>query len=82
MVEVRGIDPAHPKRSAPEQSREPARNTVVSTRSSAAAAPQKTPKAELYLQVGAFTERANAERAAAKVRARDTWAMCMWSKRR
>ncbi len=74
MVEVRGIDPAHLDRSAPdhrtpEHGAEPIRNTVVSTRSSAAAAPQKTPKPALYLQVGAFSERPNAERAAAKVRA-------------
>jgi rare lipoprotein A len=64
MVEVRGIDPAHPQRSAG-----PIRDTTVSTRSPAAAVPQKTPKPELYLQVGAFAERANAERAAARVRA-------------
>jgi rare lipoprotein A len=58
-----------PDRSTPEHSAEPIRNTVVSTRNSAVAVPQKTPKPELYLQVGAFSERANAERAAAKVRA-------------
>jgi rare lipoprotein A len=69
MVEVRGIDPAHPDRNAPDRGAEPQRNSAVSTRSSAAATPQKTPKPALYLQVGAFSERANAERAAAKVRA-------------
>ncbi len=58
MVEVRGIDPAHPQRSA-----EPARSGAVPT------APGKTPKPLLYLQVGAFADPANAERAAAKVRA-------------
>jgi rare lipoprotein A len=58
MVEVRGIDPGHPQRSA-----EPARGSTVPT------APGKTPKPLLYLQVGAFADPANAERAAAKVRA-------------
>ncbi|HSM99420.1 MAG TPA: septal ring lytic transglycosylase RlpA family protein [Rudaea sp.] len=57
MVEVRGIDPDHPQRSA-----EPARGGAVPT------APGKTPKPLLYLQVGAFADPANAERAAAKVR--------------
>ncbi len=68
MVEVRGIDPAHPDKGA-SRSAEPAGNSAVSARSSAVAAPQKTPKPELYLQVGAFSDHANAERAAAKVRA-------------
>lgn len=58
MVEVRGIDPAHPQRSA-----EPARSGAVTT------APGKTPKPLLYLQVGAFADPANAERAATRVRA-------------
>jgi rare lipoprotein A len=58
MVEVRGIDPAHPQRSA-----EPARSGAVPF------APGKTPKPLLYLQVGAFADPANAERAAARVRA-------------
>ncbi|HZP67996.1 MAG TPA: septal ring lytic transglycosylase RlpA family protein [Rudaea sp.] len=62
MVEVRGIDPAHPERS------EPPRTAAVSART-ASAAPQKTQKPALYLQVGAFADRVNAERAAAKVRA-------------
>src|SRR5262249_52791860 len=56
MVEVRGIDPDHPERTEPERAR------VVAT------SPQKTPKPALYLQVGAFADAANAERAAAKVR--------------
>jgi rare lipoprotein A len=63
MVEVRGIDPEHPQR-APEPKPEPA----VTTRSSGSQAPAKTPKPLLYLQVGAFADPANAERAAAKVR--------------
>lgn len=57
MVEVRGIDPDHPDRDA-----EPARSAAVSN------APAKTPKPLLYLQVGAFADPANAERAADKVR--------------
>jgi rare lipoprotein A len=59
MVEVRGIDPAHPHA-------EPAHIAAVTTGSSS---PQKTPKPALYLQVGAFADAANAERAAARVRA-------------
>ena len=58
MVEVRGIDPDHPQRSA-----EPLRSTTVST------SPAKTPNPKLYLQVGAYAEAGNAEHAAAKVRA-------------
>lgn len=57
MVEVRGIDPDRPDRVA-----EPVRSAAVSS------APAKTPKPLLYLQVGAFADPANAERAAAKVR--------------
>ena len=58
MVEVRGIDPAHPASAEP-----PPRTAGVP------AAPQKTPKPALYLQVGAYADAANAERAAARVRA-------------
>jgi rare lipoprotein A len=58
LVEVRGIDPEHPERAA-----EPSREHAVSP------APQKTPNPTLYLQVGAYAEAANAEHAAAKVRA-------------
>lgn len=58
MVEVRGIDPDHPDRRA-----EPVRGGAVTS------APGKTPKPLLYLQVGAFADPANAERAAARVRA-------------
>jgi rare lipoprotein A len=63
MVEVRGIDPAHPQ-TAPEHSG----GSVVSAPASAAPTPQKTPKPGLYLQVGAFGDAANAEHAAEKVR--------------
>jgi rare lipoprotein A len=58
MVEVRSIDQDHPERRP-----EPARETVV------AGTPQKTPKPGLYLQVGAFADASNAERAASQVRA-------------
>ena len=58
MVEVRSIDPDHPDRQSL-----PARETVV------AGPPRKTPKPELYLQVGAFADASNAERAASQVRA-------------
>jgi len=61
MVEVRAIDPAHPEG-------EPAAPRAVSARASAAT-PEKTHKPALYLQVGAYGDHANAERAAAKVRA-------------
>jgi len=58
MVEVRGIDPDHPDRKP-----ELPRTSVVS------GPPEKTPKPGLYLQVGAFADVANAERAASQVRA-------------
>jgi len=58
MVEVRGIDPEHPQRNL-----EPQRSATVPV------SPQKMPKPELYLQVGAFADAGNAEHAAAKVRA-------------
>jgi rare lipoprotein A len=60
MVEVRAIDPAHPA--------EPAAPRAVSARASTAA-PEKTHKPALYLQVGAYGDHGNAERAAAMVRA-------------
>jgi rare lipoprotein A len=63
MVEVRAIDPAHPDTNRPDRRAEPARETGAS------APPQKTPKPALYLQVGAFAELSNAERAAGQVRA-------------
>ena len=58
MVEVHSIDPDHPERQPL-----PARENVV------AGAPPKTPKPALYLQVGAFADASNAERAASQVRA-------------
>jgi rare lipoprotein A len=58
MVEVRSIDADHPDRQPL-----PARETVV------AGTPSKTPKPALYLQVGAFADASNAERAASQVRA-------------
>ncbi len=58
MVEVRSIDPDHPDRK-PDIPRE----TIV------AGPPQKTLKPGLYLQVGAFADASNAERAASQVRA-------------
>lgn len=62
MVEVRAIDPDHPDQ-------EPAPPAAVSARATAGAVPAKTPKPALYLQVGAYADRANAERAAATMRA-------------
>jgi len=61
MVEVRAIDPAHPEA-------EPTAPRAVSARASTVA-PEKTHKPALYLQVGAYGDHANADRAAAKVRA-------------
>jgi len=72
MVEVRGIDPAHPQAEqahAPDQHAEQPRATQPPRTAAAANAPQKTPKPGLYLQIGAFADAANAERAAARVRA-------------
>lgn len=63
MVEVRGIDPDHPDRHPLDRRHEPIRETVVS------GTPQKTQKPGLYLQVGAFSDAANAEHAASQVRA-------------
>jgi rare lipoprotein A len=62
MVEVRAIDAAHPDA-------EPAAAPAVTARASGAPAPGKTPKPALYLQVGAYGDRANVEHAAAVVRA-------------
>ncbi len=59
LVEVRAIDPDHPNA-------EPEAAPVVATQAnSAIAAPQETHKPQLFLQVGAYAERANAERAVA-----------------
>ena len=62
MVEVRAIDPSHPDAA-------PAKATLPSTLTADAAAPRKTPKPALYLQVGAYSDARNAEHAAATVRA-------------
>jgi rare lipoprotein A len=62
MVEVRAIDPDHAEAEAVAP-------PAVSARAGAAVAPGKAPKPALYLQVGAYAERANAERAAAAMRA-------------
>ena len=61
MVEVRAINP-----DAPDES---FRGSPEHRDGGAAAAPGKTPKPLLYLQVGAYGDRANAENAAAKLRA-------------
>lgn len=75
MVEVRAIDPAHPdlpyRAAAPTP---PARATPAPAaaaeerKSIAAVAPENGHKPALYLQVGAYSDRANAERAAATLR--------------
>ena len=62
MVEVRSIDPAHPDSSEHPQQPAPAGRTT------AAATPEKKPKPALYLQVGAYGDRSNAEHAAETVR--------------
>src|SRR5262249_49065882 len=59
MVEVRGVDPAHPQ----------AAIAAAERSASVSGTPQKTPKPALYLQVGAYADAGNAERAAATVRA-------------
>jgi len=61
MVEVRALDPAHPD-AAPAKALPP-------TLTAEAGTPRKTPKPALYLQVGAYSDRNNAEHAAATVRA-------------
>ena len=61
MVEVRALDPAHPDA--------PPAKALPPTLTADAAAPRKTPKPALYLQVGAYSDRHNAEHAAATVRA-------------
>ena len=63
MVEVRGIDPDHPAAST-----EPIRQRAVSSGSGTGLAPESAHKPSLYLQVGAFADAANAQRAAEKVR--------------
>jgi len=79
LVEVRAIDPEHPERDpiarAPAAPVAAARAAppVASPRSetrvaSAAPPPEKIHKPELFLQVGAYADQVNAERAAATVR--------------
>jgi len=84
MVEVRAIDPgnwskplqasttsagcAPHEHCAHARTPEPAPAHAVSS-ATAAAAPEKTPKPALYLQVGAYGDRVNAERAASTLRA-------------
>jgi rare lipoprotein A len=62
MVEVRAIDPAHPESLQHPPASAPAGRTT------AAATPEKKPKPALYLQVGAYGDRGNAEHAADAVR--------------
>ncbi|MGH8122308.1 MAG: septal ring lytic transglycosylase RlpA family protein, partial [Rudaea sp.] len=74
LVEVRAIDPAHPdsgrpplRAAAPVQpAAEPAPRGDA--RIASAIALQKAPKPAFYLQVGAYSDHANAERAAATLR--------------
>jgi rare lipoprotein A len=82
LVEVRAIDPEHPERDLAV--RAPARPAPVPTpppaptptappprgevRVAAAPSPEKIHKPALYLQVGAYSDQANAERAAETVR--------------
>ena len=66
MVEVRALDPNAPDSASQEA---PERSAHRETARSSPAAPEKRPKPALYLQVGAFGERANAEKAAQAVRA-------------
>ena len=78
LVEVRAIDPDHPDRSlaarAPvaQAASAPVPASVPQvrgeTRAAAAPPPEKTHKPTLYLQVGAYSDQANAERAATAVR--------------
>jgi rare lipoprotein A len=81
LVEVRAIDPAHPDSGRPSSGASaqtvPARTTAPpreDSRSAMVAAPRQTSaksavKLGLYLQVGAYSDHANAERAAATLRA-------------
>jgi rare lipoprotein A len=77
LVEVRAIDPAHPDSGRPllraAAQPVPAQNAAgpaprSDARVASAYAPQKAPKPALYLQVGAYSDHANAERAAAMLR--------------
>ena len=80
LVEVRAIDPEHPERDVaaraparpvPAPAPAPVPSTVAprgETRVAAAPSPEKIHKPALYLQVGAYSDQANAERAAETVR--------------
>ena len=79
LVEVRAIDPDHPERDraarasapaapVPAQAPAPAPQARAETRTAAAPPPEKIHKPALYLQVGAYSDQANAERAASTVR--------------
>jgi rare lipoprotein A len=72
LVEVRAIDPEHPDRNAAVPRPPPASTSTApargETRIVAAEPPEKNHKPALYLQVGAYSDRANAERAASTLR--------------
>lgn len=77
LVEVRAIDPAHPDSGRPllRATAQPAPAQTAAepaprgdARVASANTPQKAPKPALYLQVGAYSDHANAERAAAALR--------------
>ena len=74
VVEVRAIDPAHPDRSSPARAESaqarvaPIPPAHAETRVASTHPPEKTHKPALYLQVGAYSDRANAEHAAATLR--------------
>ena len=79
LVEVRAIDPEHPERDpiaraptapvAAPRAAPPVASPRSETRvASAAPPPEKIHKPELFLQVGAYADQVNAERAAATVR--------------
>ncbi|MBS0582161.1 MAG: septal ring lytic transglycosylase RlpA family protein [Proteobacteria bacterium] len=82
LVEVRAIDPEHPERDlaarGPARPSSPAAATATAAGAGAspsrgdariaAASPEKIHKPALYLQVGAYSDQANAERAAETLR--------------
>ena len=70
-VEVRAIDPAHPQRDAAPallSAASPA-TAALPRQGKAATPPEKIHNTALYLQVGAYTDQANAEHAATRLRA-------------
>ncbi|MBS0568287.1 MAG: septal ring lytic transglycosylase RlpA family protein [Proteobacteria bacterium] len=69
LVEVRAIDPEHPERDLAARSpARPAPAAASPPRIAAAPPPGKIHKPALYLQVGAFSDQVNAERAAETLR--------------